>query len=125
MTENLTRWMDGYVRAWNTNDPADIGALFTDAATYRTEPYAQPWVGRQAIVEHWLAIKDEPGQTSFEWHRVAVADDVAVIEGRTRYHVDPPRTYRNLWVIRLDDEGRCVEFTEWYMEERPGDAPSG
>jgi hypothetical protein len=22
-------WIDGYVRAWNSNDPADIRALFT------------------------------------------------------------------------------------------------
>ena len=27
----------------------------------------------------------------------------------------PPHTYSNLWVVRLDAEGRCTEFTEWWM----------
>ena len=49
-------------------------------------------------------------------------DDVAVIEGRTEYHVDSPRLYANLWVIRLDGDGRCREFTEWYLEQRAIDS---
>jgi hypothetical protein len=40
--------------------------------------------------------------------------DVAVIQGETVYH-RPPHTYSNLWVIRLGAEGRCTEFTEWWM----------
>jgi hypothetical protein len=48
------------------------------------------------------------------WHPVAVAPDVAVVQGETVYR-SPPHTYSNLWVIRLDAEGRCTEFTEWWM----------
>jgi hypothetical protein len=113
----LARWVEGYVRAWNSNDPTQIGDLFTAGATYRTEPYAEPWRGRTAIVDGWLAHKDEPGQTAFRWHPVVVTDDLAVVEGRTEYHTDPPRTYRNMWVIRLDGHGRCTDFTEWWMTE--------
>jgi hypothetical protein len=36
----------------------------------------------------------------------------------------PPHTYSNLWVIRLDADGRCAEFTEWWMQH-PGSAASG
>jgi hypothetical protein len=31
---DVDRWMERYVRAWETNDPGDIGALFTDDARY-------------------------------------------------------------------------------------------
>jgi hypothetical protein len=41
---------------------------------------------------------------------------VAVITGTTRY-LNPEATYRNLFVIRFDLEGRCTDFTEWYIEE--------
>jgi hypothetical protein len=47
-------WIDGYVRAWNSNDPADIRALFTQEAAYYTEPYGPPWEGRDEIVHQWL-----------------------------------------------------------------------
>jgi hypothetical protein len=36
------------------------------------------------------------------------------VQGKTTYH-DPPQTYSNLWVIRLDSRGECTEFTEWWM----------
>ena len=111
--ERLTAWMDRYVAAWASNDTGDIAALFTEDATYRTEPYAEPWRGRDAIVRHWLDRKDEPGAYTFRWHPVAVAGDLGVVQGETTY---PDRTYSNLWLIRLDDAGTCTEFTEWWME---------
>jgi hypothetical protein len=112
----VAAWVEGYVRAWNSNDPADIGALFAVDAAYYTEPYATPHRGRQAIVEDWLARRDEPGETSFRWWPLASSGQVAVVQGETTYRT-PPRTYSNLWVIRLDDGGRCSEFTEWWMEQ--------
>lgn len=112
--QRLSGWIDGYVRAWNSNDPADIGALFTEDARYHPEPFGQPWHGRQRIVREWLARQDEPGQTTFDWHALAITDDVAIIQGTTGY---PDRTISNLWVIRLDANGHCREFTEWWMEQ--------
>ena len=40
-------------------------------------------------------------------------EDLVLVQGRTEYPED--RDYLNLWVIRLDGEGRATEFTEWYM----------
>jgi uncharacterized protein (TIGR02246 family) len=116
MTEanGVTRWVDGYVRAWNSNDPDEIGALFTDDAEYYTAPFSPPWRGREEVVAGWLGRKDEPGETTFDWHPVVVTDEVAIIQGTTTY---PDQTYRNLWVIRLEADGRCREFTEWWMEQ--------
>ena len=109
----VTTWIDGYVQAWNSNDPAQIGALFTEDADYYTAPFRPPWHGREQIVTNWLKNRDEPGETTFDWSPVTVTDEVAIIQGTTSY---PDRTFSNLWVIRLDSGGRCREFTEWWME---------
>lgn len=42
-------WIDGHVRAWNSNDPADIRALFTQDAAYSCEAYSRPWRGQDEI----------------------------------------------------------------------------
>jgi uncharacterized protein (TIGR02246 family) len=112
----LSQWVEGYVRAWNSNDPDDIGRLFTDDASYATAPFNPPWVGRAAIVAGWLAHRDEAGETTFEWEPISLTDEVAVIKGTTRY---PGCTYGNIWVIRLARDGRCREFSEWWMEYPP------
>ena len=115
----LRAWIDGYERAWQSNAPDDIRALFTEEADYLTEPHAEPWHGHDAIVWGWLEARDEPGEASFDWAPLAITHDVAIVQGTTVYGDGP--TYSNLWVIRLDDDGRAREFTEWWMEQ-PKDA---
>ena len=116
--DRVQAWVERYVQAWNSNVPAAIGRLFTEDAAYYTEPYSQPWRGRDEIDRQWLDRKDEPGETQFRWHPLTVTPEVAVVQGTTVYR-NPPRTYSNLWVIRLNPESRCTEFTEWWMQH-PG-----
>lgn len=120
-TPDLTAWLDGYRRAWTSNDESDVRALFTEDAEYRYEPWEEPIVGVDAIVSSWLERKDEPADWTFEWSAVAREGTTAVVEGRTVYLSG--QTYRNLWVIRLEEDGRASSFTEWYMEE-PSEIPS-
>jgi hypothetical protein len=109
----VERWLQGYLRAWETNDPDDIGGLFTDDARYFTAPHREPWTGRDVIVKEWIGRKDDPGEWSFRHQILATADDLAFVQGWTGYRDGPD--YVNLWVIELDADGRCSEFTEWWM----------
>jgi SnoaL-like domain len=113
--EQVSQWVDGYRTAWESNDPEDIGRLFTEQALYSTEPHATPWRGRQAIVDGWIGIKDEPGDTDFSWELLATDGDLAIVQGQTLYH-NPLLRYSNLWLIRLDPNGQATEFTEWWMQ---------
>jgi uncharacterized protein (TIGR02246 family) len=114
----VTAWVQHYRRAWESNDPDDVGDLFADDAAYFTEPYAEPWLGRQRIVAEWLKRKDEPGTTRFEWRPVVVTDQVAIVEATTHY---PDKVFSNLWVLRLDHAGQARHFTEWWMEHPHAD----
>lgn len=114
----LADWIERYRRAWDSNDPEDIRALFTEDALYYTEPYAAPWRGHDEIVAGWLDHKDDPGDWSFEWKPLVETADVSMLTGTTMYS---DRAYSNLWVIRFGPDGRAREFTEWYMP-RPADA---
>ena len=113
----VSAWVDHYVRAWNSNDPAEIGALFAADAAYYTGPFDAPWSGREAIVREWLARQDAPGTTSFRFDVLATTPDTGIIRGWTQYH-DPPREFSNIWLVRFDSNGRCREFTEWWVERR-------
>jgi ketosteroid isomerase-like protein len=115
--QDVERWLAGYDRAWRSNDPADVGALFTEDARYFTAPYRKPWGGRQGIVDGWLRRKDEPGTWEFRSEIVAVVGDLAFVRGWTKY--SDGKNYSNLWVIRFGEDGAAREFTEWWMEERP------
>jgi ketosteroid isomerase-like protein len=116
-SEAVERWVEAYRRAWESNRPDEVGALFADDARYFTEPFAEPWEGRETIVSNWLDRRDEPGQTTFVSRVIGLDGDLAFVQGRTEYRAPKEVTYRNLWVIRLAPDGRASEFTEWWMVE--------
>ena len=118
-SERTANWVDGYVTAWRSNDPADIRALFTDDAIYLLAPDAEPLRGHEDIVAGWLQHADTDGEWSFDWGVVHEASDLALVQGRTDYPAE--RDYLNLWVIRFAPGGRATEFTEWYMPRPHGE----
>ncbi len=83
--DDVEAWVDGYLRAWESNDPKDVGALFTEDAHYFTAPHREPWSGREAIVREWLGRKDEPGEWEFRYEPLALAGDLAFVRGWTTY----------------------------------------
>ena len=115
--DGIRDWVDRYVEAWNTNEPRDIESLFAEGAVYLTGPFDEPWEGRDEIVERWLARPDEPGDTTFEYEVIAVDGDLGVVEGVTRYK-STGEVFGNIWLIRLDDGGRCTRYTEYWMEKK-------
>jgi hypothetical protein len=125
---DVSRWLDAYVAAWKSYDPGQVGALFSDDVRYRYHPYDDPVEGREAVVESWLgegdhagaSERDQPGTYDASYEPVAVDGDVAVATGTSTYLVEAggpvDRVYDNCMVIRFDADGRCREYTEWYMK---------
>lgn len=115
MRDAAARWVQHYILAWTSNEPEDIGALFTRDAVYSTRPDdPEPWNGREQIVARWIASRDEPGDWTFEWKLLGVDGGRVFVQGRTDYRGDG-QSYDNLWIIQLAGDGRATAFTEWYM----------
>ena len=115
--QKVVDWVEAYKRAWNSNAPGDIGVLFTEDALYYTGPFDSHWQGREMIVKDWLERKDEPGSYTFRYEVLALGDDLGVVRGRTEY-TTLGKHYSNIWLIRFGEQGRCREFTEWWMKKK-------
>jgi hypothetical protein len=121
--DELQAWLDRYVEAWRTNDPSQVESLFTEDATYRYRPYggaAHADSGREAIVRAWLDAGDPPGSWEAAYEPYAVDGERAVARGTSRYLASgeaPARTYHNVFLLRFAPDGRCAEFTDYYMPE--------
>ena len=124
--ESAQTWLNRYVDAWLSYEPAEIAALFSEDVAYRYHPHDEPDVGREAVVAGWLgegesddaSTRDAPGTYAAEYSPIAIDGDTVVATGTSRYRDAPDgpivRIYDNCFVMRFDGEGRCREFTEYY-----------
>lgn len=119
--DSVQVWLDNYIDAWRTYDPAKIGDLFSEDALYFFSPFDDPVRGRDAIVANWLEEPDAPNSWEASYSAVAVEGTVAVANGRT-YYLNPDgstaRELDNIFIIEFDADARCNRFREWFMERR-------
>ena len=123
----VQRWLDAYVDAWRSYDPAAIAALFSDGATYAYQPYREPVRGRDAIVADWLESPDAAGSWDAKYEAYAADDDRAVAVGQSKYFENGKLAtlYYNVWLLRFDADGRCTEFVEYWREHPKEQLPAG
>lgn len=121
----VSAWLAAYVTAWKTYDKDAIRALFSEDAVYMHNPFTtKPIQGREAIIEDWFKHPDAAGSFDAHYEPLVIEGNTAVTNGRTTYY--EPGTQKvtsrfdNLFVLRFDDQGRCVEFREWWMTPRKG-----
>jgi ketosteroid isomerase-like protein len=110
----VTGWLAGYERAWRSAGTAALEELFTPDAVYRQGPYEEPVVGLAAIGRMWDDTRDGPDEVfRMTSEIVAVDGDTAVVRVEVHYGQPVRREYRDLWVVRFADDGRCRSFEEW------------
>jgi ketosteroid isomerase-like protein len=110
----LEDWIAGYERAWRAPGTDALAELFTEDVVYFTAPYEKPHSGLAAIGRMWEAERlghDEAFEMSSQV--VAVESDTGVARIEVRYGAPKGKEYRDLWIVNLDEGGRCFRFEEW------------
>jgi hypothetical protein len=75
----LTDWIEGYRRAWETSDTELLLTLFTEDASYRSNPFEESHVGHDGIRAYWDGVTGQQrdarvsmGRPFVDGNRVAV-----------------------------------------------------
>jgi ketosteroid isomerase-like protein len=111
---DIADWVSAYERAWRTAGTEQLADLFTHDATYRMAPFEDPHRGLDAIAELWDAERRGPDEDfTLTSEVVAVDGDTGVVRCEVAYGEPYNIVYRDLWIIRLDEDRRCLHFEEW------------
>jgi ketosteroid isomerase-like protein len=123
----VSRWLADYEAAWRTPGTGLLTWIFTDDASYHQSPYEQPVAGLEAIRRMWEEERAGPDEVfTFATEIVALEGPTAVVRAEVRYGDPVSQEYRDLWIIRLGDDGRCSWFEEWpHWPEQPYEAGHG
>jgi hypothetical protein len=121
-TTEIDRWLQDYLKAWRTDAPDDIVALFEPDARYFTAPFREPCIGHAAITEWWVGQENSTVAWTFDYDIVAAEGRLYVVRGVTTYpegfENDPtaPEVFDNIWLVTLSDAGKASEFIEYWMQ---------
>lgn len=110
----VMQWVAGYERLWRTPGTGGLTDLFLPEATYLPSPWAQPIEGLDAIARFWDGERDGADE-DFTMSRevVAVEGATAVVRVVVEYGAPDSSPWRDLWVLRFGEDGRCSSFEEW------------
>jgi len=116
--DRFAAWLERYIEAWRSADPAAIGDLFSQDVMYSQDGGQSSLEGREAVVKDWLEASYEPElawEASYE--PLAIEEELHIGIGSTRYlREDGPREdFSNIFVCRFDADGRCSDLREWWM----------
>jgi uncharacterized protein (TIGR02246 family) len=112
-----------FKRAWEARDPDAMLELFADGAELRTDPFAPPLEGLNAIREHWNAIAASQDHVEFDAERVWVSGNTVLGSWHvalTRQATAERVRIRGFSTLELDDEGRITRMREWPLEQVVG-----
>jgi ketosteroid isomerase-like protein len=110
----VSQWIAGYEDAWRAPGTDRLATLFSDDATYLHSPYDLPIVGLDAIRRMWDEERDGPDEIfTLATEILAVEGAAAVVRAEVQYGNPVRQEYRDLWILRLNDDGRCARFEEW------------
>ena len=111
---DVESWIDAYEQAWRTAGVEALGELFSAEAAYSPGPFEEAVQGMAGIEEMWERERQSPDEAfTMESEVIAVDGDTAVARVEVRYGEPRSQLYRDLWVMRFDEAGRCSAFEEW------------
>ena len=110
----VEKWVADYERVWRTPGTGLLAELFEPAASYLPSPWAQTLEGLDAIARFWEAERVSPDEEFTMSSEVLMVDaDRAVVRVMVGYGAQARRPWRDLWLLRFAENGRCSSFEEW------------
>jgi hypothetical protein len=124
MDKNLVAfksWLDAYGQAWENRNPEAAAALFNESGTYQVTPFLEPMRGRKAIFEYWSEVARTEKDIRFVYEILVVKDELNIARWSASFVRVPPGLQTKLdgmFLISLDDGGRCKSLQEWWHKQQ-------
>ena len=114
---SFERWLREYVRRQEQGDATVVRELWAEDGVYWWGPFNEPRRGVQAIYEHHRNALSHQSRWTCAVKTLAVTAEHGIAHFRLTLddHVPgEPNTYDGIFLVCLNDEGKCTRFEEWY-----------
>lgn len=114
----VEEWAERYARAWEEADDNAVGALFTEDATYRSDPFKEPYRGRDGIRRYWREVTATQANVEVAVGRTLAIESRALVEWWTQMDSGgTPVTLPGALILDFDERGLCRALREYWNLE--------
>jgi ketosteroid isomerase-like protein len=114
----VEEWAERYAGAWEEADDNAVGALFTEDATYRSDPFKEPYSGRDGIRRYWREVTATQANVEVVVGRTLASESRALVEWWTQMDSDgTPVTLPGALILDFDERGLCRALREYWNLE--------
>ena len=108
-------WAESYRQAWEQSDDGMAAALFTADATYRSNIFEDPHVGRDGISAYWRQATSTQQEIEVRMGRPIVEGRRASVEfWTTMENSGAEITLPGCLLLEFDEAGLCRSLHEYY-----------
>jgi uncharacterized protein (TIGR02246 family) len=115
MDLRVDEWAERYAKAWEDADAEAAAALFTEDATYLSNPFEEPYRGRDGVRRYWREVTATQSNVQVTIGRTMVSGSKALVEWWTQMDNDAtPVTLPGALLLDFDDGGLCRALREYW-----------
>lgn len=121
--EGFAAWLEKYGRAWEARDAKAAANLYAENGTYQVTPLVEPMQGKAAIFEYWTHVAQTQENIQFGYEILAVTSEHGIARWWASLVIVPQQLKTSLdgiFVIALDDQGKCTRLREWWHKHQTG-----
>ncbi|MGH8871301.1 MAG: nuclear transport factor 2 family protein [Acidimicrobiia bacterium] len=112
---DVETWVESYRRAWEQSDDVAAADLFTEDASYRSNIFESPHLGREGIRSYWRQATSTQREIEVRMGRPILAGRRASVEWWTTMENEGEEiTLPGCLLLEFDHEGLCRSLREYY-----------
>ena len=112
---DTNEWIERYRVAWENADADAAAGLFTEDATYRSNPFRPPHRGREGIRAYWSSVTASQSNTKVAMGNPVREANRMVVEWWTQMDDDgAPVTLPGALILEFNEQGLCTALREYY-----------
>jgi SnoaL-like domain len=127
MPATVHEWVEAYRVAWESRDADAAASLFTAEATYRSNIFEEPHVGRNGVADYWRSVTESQSDVLVRMGRPFVDGSRVAVEFWTTMRVSGDEvTLPGCLLLDFDAEWNCRRLREyWHFVDGRIQPPSG
>jgi hypothetical protein len=111
------KWIIGLKHAWEAKNPKAAADLCSESVIYYEDPFQKPLMSRKAVYDVWLEVPETQKDINFKYKILTIVENICIAHWSASFTRVPSGVRSSLdgiYFIKLNKNGLCEEFHQWW-----------